>query len=104
MTSIKYEEFFYNGSDYYRVVFNNGTIGLYNYGRSRASKDTKYAHKFPTATPTPASSIDNLNGDNYKNPRPFGARGAIGFAAADVAANSNAGIYLAPIAYGDRDS
>jgi hypothetical protein len=30
-TSIQYEEHFYNGSEFYRVVFNNGTIGLYNY-------------------------------------------------------------------------
>jgi hypothetical protein len=31
LTSIQYEEHFYNSSEFYRVVFNNGTIGLYNY-------------------------------------------------------------------------
>lgn len=31
LTSIQYEEHFYNGSEFYRVVYNNGTIALYNY-------------------------------------------------------------------------
>ena len=31
LTSIQYEEHFYNSSDFYRVVYNNGTIALYNY-------------------------------------------------------------------------
>jgi hypothetical protein len=31
LTSIQYEEHFYNNSDFYRVVYNNGTIALYNY-------------------------------------------------------------------------
>lgn len=32
LTSIKYEEYLYNDANYYRVVFNNGTIALYYYG------------------------------------------------------------------------
>lgn len=31
LTSILYEEHFYNNSNYYRVVFNNGTVAFYNY-------------------------------------------------------------------------
>lgn len=97
LTSILYEEHFYNNSEFYRVVFTNGTIALYNYVIFYKDSDNKATTKIIS---TPKRKVDGAElkigveaeKDIWKTPRPWGALG--GFNNAKLSENKG------PIEYG----
>jgi hypothetical protein len=100
LTSILYEEHFYNSSEFYRVVFNNGTVALYNYtiyykdGANIANKNIKIGVRLDGSGNEIKIGSGAAENNIYKTPRPFGALGGFNH----VVLGSNKG----PISFGER--
>ena len=91
-TSINYEEHIYSGLNYYRVVFNNGTIALYYY-----CSGTVAAAGPPI---THCQSLTNVarvafGANDFLTPRPYGTLGGL---------TASAGSLITPITFGSMQN
>jgi len=101
LTSILYEEHFYNSSEFYRVVFNNGTVALYNYTiyykdaqNNIVNKNIKIGVRLDGGGTEIKIGSGAAENNIYKTPRPYGALGGFNH----VTLGSNKG----PISFGER--
>jgi len=103
MTSILYEEHFYNGSEFYRVVFNNGTIALYNYViyfvDAGVVKNTTIKAEARMDGADKLKIGATAEKDIYQTPRPWGALGGFNTAPL-ISTDANIPGNRGPIEYG----